>query len=170
MDDLPQNSWLTEDIYNWARAGAQSVLMGRPDVVEDVVQQLCVKLLEKRAQLKDISMNAFQAYVRTAARRLALNFLRNEETQRRIRKQEEAMKSEAIQGVKTRLDGFSANSQLERALSELGEEERKILQMKIVEGMNASEIAERVGSTEGAIRTRWFRIIRKLRDFYKIDL
>ncbi|HOZ49741.1 MAG TPA: RNA polymerase sigma factor [Candidatus Hydrogenedentes bacterium] len=58
---------------------------------------------------------------------------------------------------------------LERALDTLDDEAREIVTLRFFERMQARDIAEIVGSTEGAIRTRVHRILRTLRSQMEQD-
>jgi RNA polymerase sigma-70 factor, ECF subfamily len=53
------------------------------------------------------------------------------------------------------------------ALNGLDSESREIVQMRFFEKMPARDIAEVVGSTEGAVRTRLHRILKGMRDKYE---
>lgn len=55
---------------------------------------------------------------------------------------------------------------LRQTLDSLPDQAREIVVLRFFERMSAREIAEVVGSTEGAIRTRLHRILRSLRDTY----
>jgi RNA polymerase sigma-70 factor (ECF subfamily) len=53
------------------------------------------------------------------------------------------------------------------ALASLDEESREIVTLRFFERMQARDIAEIIGSTEGAVRTRLHRILKSLRDVYQ---
>ena len=62
---------------------------------------------------------------------------------------------------------------LREALASLDDEAREIVVMRFFKRMQARDIAEVVGSTEGAVRTRLHRILKSLRNTYeeaKVDL
>ncbi len=170
MQSLKENSnvlddaKLVEKIYVWAREGARQVLRGRSPEAEDVVQQLCVRLLEKGKQLAGIDETALQGYVRVAARHLALNFVRAEGVRQRF-----SSEQKLIQKGAARLDEPSERGEesdaLRSAISRLDEDEQALIVMKFVEGKTSAEMAAKLGITEGAARTRLYRIISKLRDF-----
>jgi RNA polymerase sigma-70 factor (ECF subfamily) len=56
---------------------------------------------------------------------------------------------------------------LARMLDEMDEESREILTLRFFQRMSARDIAEVVGSTEGAIRTRLHRLLKGLRKRYQ---
>jgi RNA polymerase sigma-70 factor (ECF subfamily) len=56
---------------------------------------------------------------------------------------------------------------LAEALASLDEESREIVTLRFFERMQARDIAEIIGSTEGAVRTRLHRILKSLRDVYQ---
>jgi RNA polymerase sigma-70 factor (ECF subfamily) len=53
--------------------------------------------------------------------------------------------------------------QLKRALGRLSPEQRSVLLLKRVDGLSYAQIAERLGTTEGAERVRAHRALRRLR-------
>lgn len=55
---------------------------------------------------------------------------------------------------------------LMRAVDKLNEESRELIGLRFFEQMSAKEIAEIVGSTEGAVRTRLHRLLSALRATY----
>ena len=55
---------------------------------------------------------------------------------------------------------------LDAALDTLDDDSREILVLRFFERMSARDIANITGSTEGAVRTRLHRILRKLREDY----
>lgn len=58
---------------------------------------------------------------------------------------------------------------LQQALDALDPESREIVVLRFFERLPARDIAEVVGATEGAVRTRLHRILKSLRDRYSAD-
>jgi RNA polymerase sigma factor (sigma-70 family) len=56
---------------------------------------------------------------------------------------------------------------LKSVLSQLSEEERQLLALKIEGGLSSAEIADALGMKPGAIRTRLHRIIKRIRQLYE---
>lgn len=50
------------------------------------------------------------------------------------------------------------------ALAELPDDYREVLMMRSIEGLSFSEVAERIGRSQGATRMLWLRGIKKLKD------
>jgi RNA polymerase sigma-70 factor (ECF subfamily) len=57
-----------------------------------------------------------------------------------------------------------------QALQALNEKDRELLLLRYVEQLSTREIADILGSTEGAIKVRHLRAIRQLRDLLQDDL
>ncbi len=56
---------------------------------------------------------------------------------------------------------------LQRALNELNPQERQVLILSAYQGLKYSEIAEIIGLTEGAVKSRAFRAMRSLKEKFR---
>lgn len=52
-------------------------------------------------------------------------------------------------------------------LSELSDDERELLSLRLDAGLSAPEIAEKTGKTANAVRVQIYRILKRLRDRYE---
>ncbi len=59
---------------------------------------------------------------------------------------------------------------IQRLLSSLPDEYRKVIQWRNLDGIQFSEIAVRIGKTSGAARLVWLRAIRMLREMYEAEV
>ena len=51
----------------------------------------------------------------------------------------------------------------------LSSKDRQLIELRYFQGLSAPEVARNLGMTSGAVRTRACRIIKKLKDFVKIQ-
>jgi len=84
---------------------------------------------------------------------------------------EEAERSE----ISGNLDPFASAAETERwelvgaAMETLSSKDRQLIELRYFQGLSAPEVARNLGMTSGAVRTRACRIIKKLKDFVKIQ-
>ena len=118
----------------------------------------------------------FKPWVLCIARNLCLNELKRRKTVPMESLEEYASSARSNSGevLKTADDSPDAlamdterRAWLEAALGSLGEEAREIVVLRFFERMAAKEIAEIIGSTEGAVRTKLHRILSGLRSAYQ---
>jgi RNA polymerase sigma-70 factor, ECF subfamily len=110
---------------------------------EDIAHNVFAKLVSSLARYEERSV-PFAAWIMRVARNAALDSIR----------QRRAVPYEDVRTVDTRhVEGiFSAVSEsLRQALSELPEEQRRVLLMRHMLGMTPGEIAEQLGKSEGSI-------------------
>lgn len=116
----------------------------------------------------------FRPWVLCIARNLCLNELKRRKTVPMESLEEytrEGRAGEALRSSSGTPDESAMASErmelLGKALDSLSEDAREIVKLRFFERMSAREVAEIVGSTEGAVRTRLHRILASLRRTYK---
>jgi RNA polymerase sigma factor (sigma-70 family) len=125
------------------------------ELVQDVLMAVIVAL--RKGQLQDADKLA--AFVHGTARNLINNRLRNESQ----RPQMEPLPDDLAQGGLARqLDDAERVRLVHEALERLGQEDRRILWMTLVEGHKPGEIAARLGLTSEVVRTRKLRAVKKV--------
>lgn len=107
-----------------------------------IARNLCLNELKRRKVAAAESLDAYTELAGDAANTLA---------------------SRAEDGPDARVMAAERNSMLEAALDTLGDEAREIIVLRFFQRMSASEIAHTIGSTEGAVRTRIHRILKRLK-------
>jgi RNA polymerase sigma-70 factor, ECF subfamily len=110
---------------------------------EDIAHNVFAKLVPSLARYQERSV-PFAAWIMRVARNAALDSIR----------QRRAVPYEDVRTVDTRqVEGiFSATAEsLRQALSELPEEQRRVLLMRHMLGLTPGEIAEQLGKSEGSI-------------------
>jgi RNA polymerase sigma-70 factor, ECF subfamily len=140
---------------------------------KEISQETFVRVFVSRARF-DLSRK-FRPWVLCIARNLCLNELKRKKAVPMESLEEYASSSRSDSGelLRSSADGpdgvLMAQERLEvlrEALDSLDEGAREIVTLKFFERMQAREIAQIVGSTEGAVRTRLHRILRALRQKY----
>jgi RNA polymerase sigma factor (sigma-70 family) len=129
------------------------------DEVDDVVQSVLIMLLNPDRLAKIDSPHHLMAYADVLARNAALHQMK---------------RTRSIQRLDLRLsaaDTFELESDpslrisLEKALLEIDPEERHIITLRYVEGHSVNEIAESIGLSRMAVRTRLARALDHVRGF-----
>jgi RNA polymerase sigma-70 factor (ECF subfamily) len=140
---------------------------------KELTQEAFIRVYVARGRFD--AKRAFKPWVLCIARNLCLNALKRKKTVTMESLEEYASSARTDKGEVLRSSADTADQQLmaqERreklaeVLATLDDEAREIVVMRFFERMTAREIAEIVGSTEGAIRTRLHRIIKGLRAQY----
>jgi RNA polymerase sigma-70 factor (ECF subfamily) len=117
----------------------------------------------------------FKPWMLCIARNLCLNELKRKKTVSMETLEEYASSSRDESGDLFRYSGDGPDEAimakerreaLHKALEELNDDARELVTLRFFERMSAKEIAEVVGGTEGAVRTRLHRLLMSLREKY----
>ena len=122
---------------------------------EDLTQDVFYKVIKYRSSYKN---GKFVSWLFTIARNsLKTHFTRNKDT------------FTDLEQVKYRMGEEKKNedySQLQHALNKLETSDREVLVMNRFQEIRYNEIAEIIGSTEGAVKTKVSRALKKLKTIY----
>jgi RNA polymerase sigma-70 factor (ECF subfamily) len=124
---------------------------------EDVTQEAYSRTL--RSLPTGYSAGKFMAYLQTAA----LNVIRDQWR----RSQTRDRKATLLQPTLTEpdpTDSIADRELVARALERLPEDYRTVITLRILTGLSTAETAERMGRTEGSVRTLQYRAIQALRE------
>lgn len=110
-----------------------------------IARNLCLNEIKRK---KAVSMESLEEYASTA---------RDESG--------EVLRS-AADGPDEQMMAAERRTLVAEALAKLDPESREIVTLRFFERMQARDIAEVVGSTEGAVRTRLHRILKSMRSLY----
>ena len=127
------------------------------DEVEDLVQDLLLKLQSPRTLQRLKAAGSPAGYVAVMLRNAATDLLR--QRQRRI----ELALSEELPAPETSEAQTGVSERLRKALLSLSPEERNLLRMRFWRGLSIAQIAEASNSMYSATAVRLFRILHKLR-------
>ncbi len=137
----------------------------------DLTQETFVRVYTARDRFD--ATRSFRPWVLCIARNLCLNELKRKRTVHMESLEEYASSAREDNGELARSAQDNADHRLmdeerrsavSNALDSLTEDAREIVVLRFFERMPAKEIAEIIGSTEGAVRTRLHRILKTLRD------
>lgn len=146
----------------------------------DMAQETFLRVFVSRERFD--ASRKFKPWMLCIARNLCLNELKRKKTVPMETLEAYATKARDESGTVLRYSGEGPDEvlmaaergeALERALAGLSAEAREIVVLRFFERLPAREIAEIVGSTEGAVRTKLHRILTRLRGKYaarKADL
>ncbi|MBI4558355.1 MAG: sigma-70 family RNA polymerase sigma factor [Candidatus Hydrogenedentes bacterium] len=141
---------------------------------KELAQETFIRVYVARARFDE--SRKFRPWILCIARNLCLNDLKRKKTvsmesldeYASTAREESANAPWMSDGPDGQLIATERREVLARLLNTLDDEAREIVTLRFFEKLAARDIAEIVGSTEGAIRTRLHRILRSLRD-KKID-
>ena len=126
------------------------------ELVQDVLMAVICAL--RKGQLQDADKVA--AFIHGTARNLINSRLRSESQRPHLEPLSEDLVAQA--DLAERLEDAERSMHIQRALQTLGEEDRKILLLTLVEGHKPGEIAAALGLSSEVVRTRKMRALRKL--------
>ena len=140
---------------------------------KEMAQETFIRVYVARARFD--AQRKFRPWVLCIARNLCLNEIKRKKAvpMESLEEYASTARDESGEVLQSGADGpdrvlMSAERYdlLARALASLDEESREIVTLRFFERMPARDIAEIVGSTEGAVRTRLHRILKSLRSVY----
>ncbi len=169
-DDVAFNQLVT--VYRKRVFGTISRLIGRPEDVEDVAQEVFVRLYYSLDQLR--SAEVFEPWLYRLTVNAAYDYLR-----RRKRRHESLMsdlsdqqmiQADSAAGGREAADRAQAaeiREFVQALLSEVSEEDRLLLTLKEVEGLSLRELEEIYKISENALKVRLFRARQRVLKAYE---
>jgi RNA polymerase sigma-70 factor, ECF subfamily len=152
--------------------GTISRLIGRPEDVEDVAQEVFVRLFYSLDQLRTsevfepwlyrLSTNACYDYLRRAKRRTESRMSDLSEQQVMMADSAAGSKQEQEEQRKGRVREFTQS-----LFRHVSEEDRLLLTLKEVEGLSLKELEEVYGVNENALKVRLFRARQRVLKAFK---
>lgn len=135
-------------------------MVRRRELAEDLFQDLCVLVLQKKAELADIEH--FPAWLRTAARHLAMNALRRRDNRGAVLGDQI---HDLMEPVWRQFDGARESAMtaaLQVCMEGLAPSARELLNARHVDGLSSGELARRLGRPAGSLYTTLSRIHKRL--------
>ena len=129
------------------------------EVAEDLTQNVFYKVIRYRTSYKG---GQFVSWIFKIARNLFSDYYHKQKKMQSNTTIENVMDS-AVVTSEHKTDDLN---HLQLALSRLKIEERELIVMNRIQGMRYDKIAEITGSSEGAVKVKVHRIIKKLRSVY----
>ena len=146
-----------------ARFAASS---GEREEIDELVQDTFVRAFNTLETFRADS--SLRTWLFTILRRLVLDRRRYEKRQRNKVELEEG---HAVQAYDA-LDGMVADETAQRvkiAIERLSPLQKEVFILRVTEGMAYGEIAQMVGSTEGACRVHYHNAMRAVKEFLSVD-
>jgi RNA polymerase sigma-70 factor (ECF subfamily) len=153
----------TEIVERHAQALARfAVSSGERSEVDELVQDTFVRAFHSLEGFRGES--SFRTWLFTIERRLLLDRRRAEKRRRdrtEIQEDDAATSYDALDSVVA----DETQHRLQRAVQRLSPTQREVFTLRVGEGLSYKEIAEAVGTTEGAARVHYHNAMRAVKEF-----
>jgi RNA polymerase sigma-70 factor (ECF subfamily) len=146
------------------------------DTAKDMTQETFVRVYTARDRFD--ASRKFRPWMLCIARNLCLNELKRKKLVSMETLESYASSAREESGEVLRFSGDGPDElmmaaerreMLARALDDLNEESRELITLRFFQRMSAKEIADIIGSTEGAVRTKLHRVLAVLREKHGHD-
>jgi RNA polymerase sigma-70 factor, ECF subfamily len=159
-----------------ARTGLDASVQGKADP-SDLVQDALLRASLNFGQFRGASDAELAGWLRQILARCLANFVRRYRTEGRRVGREQSLdqllnrSSAAMERILT-TDGASPSASAQRrdlgvvlsdALAQLSEDQREVIVLFHLQGLDWEEVARRLGRTPGAVRKLWARALKQLR-------
>lgn len=148
--------------YKRRIAGTISRLIGRPEDVDDVAQEVFVRLYQSLDQLR--SPQVFEPWLQRLTINAAYDYHRRNRRRKESRmadlSEQQVVLADAGAGsdrARDELDATRTREFVQSLLSNVSEEDRVLLMMKEVEGLSLKELGAIYKANESALKVRLFR-------------
>ena len=133
------------------------------ELTNDILQNVLVKAFQKLDGFKGDS--ALYTWLYRIARNETLNYLDKEKRRTGIDLDEPVFEILAGSHSLEQIDGDQIHELLMNAIDALPEKQAVVFQLKYFEELKYSEIAERLGTSEGALKASFFHAKEKIKEF-----
>jgi RNA polymerase sigma-70 factor, ECF subfamily len=149
-------------VYRKRILGTIARLIGRPEDVEDVGQEVFLRLYFSLDQLR--TPEVFEPWLYRLTVNAAYDYLRRQKRRRESRmsdlSEQQVMMADAVAGSKQSDESqrkARVKEQVEDLLGQVSEEDRILLMLKEVEGLSLKELEKIYDANENALKVRLFR-------------
>jgi RNA polymerase sigma-70 factor (ECF subfamily) len=149
-------------VYRKRILGTIARLIGRPEDVEDVAQEVFLRLYYSLDQLR--SPDVFEPWLYRLTVNAAYDYLRRQKRRQESRmadlSEQQVMMADAAAGGKSQSEQqyyAGVREFVQELLSEVSEEDRILLTLKEVEGLSLKELEKIYGVKENALKVRLYR-------------
>ncbi len=130
------------------------------DVSQDITQEVFYKAIKYRNSYK---RGKFSSWIYTIARNI---FSDHYQKQKNKDQRLEDVQYKTEEQNTYSIEDNETKEQLHLALEQLSQSDKELIIMNRYQGIKYQEIAEIIGSTEGAVKTKVHRAIHKLKEYY----
>ncbi len=152
--------------------GTIARLIGRPEDVEDVAQEVFVRLYFSLEQLR--SPGVFEPWLYRLTVNAAYDYLRRQkrrpETRMADLSEQQMLLADAAEGARVSDDEERKQGLrdfVESLLAEVSEEDRILLTLKEIEGLSLKELQQIYGASENVLKVRLFRARQRVLRAYR---
>jgi RNA polymerase sigma-70 factor (ECF subfamily) len=152
--------------------GTIARLIGRPEDVEDVAQEVFLRLYYSLDQLR--SPDVFEPWLYRLTVNAAYDYLRRQKRRQESRmadlSEQQVMMADAAAGGKSQAEQqyrAGVREFVQELLGEVSEEDRVLLTMKEVEGLSLKELERIYGVKENALKVRLYRARQRVLKAYE---
>lgn len=138
-------------------------IAGDPDLAQDVSQDAFVKAFRGLDGFRGDA--SFKTWLLTIAANAARGALRRRGRRRETDLESAPQLASEVRGPDQDTELHAEAARAREALARLPDKQRLSVQLRVDEGLSFREIADMIGSTEGAARVNYFHGIRKLREW-----
>ena len=132
----------------------------RTDEAEDVVQEVGVKLWERRGELE--ALRSVEAYAMSAVRNRCLDYARSPHN--RSDELTETHDAVSEQTPYRKVEQADMAAFVKRLIDRLPEQQQSVIRLRDIEGYELEEITEILGMNDGAVRANLSRARQKIRE------
>jgi len=129
-------------------------------VSEDLTQDVFYKIMKYRASYKE---GNFASWIYTVARNIFSSYYQKQKKESAGELNEYTLKADESTVTNSNQEELN---HLQKAVSQLNQDDRELIIMNRYQEIKYHEIAEIIGSTEGAVKVRTHRAIKKLKEIY----
>ncbi len=130
------------------------------DISQDITQEVFYKAIKYRNSYKK---GKFSSWIYTIARNIfSDHYQKQKNKDQRLDDIQYKTEEQGNNGIETN----ETKEQLHLALEKLSPSDKELIVMNRYQGIKYQEIAEIIGSTEGAVKTKVHRAIHKLKEHY----
>jgi len=130
------------------------------EVSQDITQEVFYKAIKYRKSYKN---GRFSSWIYTIARNI---FSDHYQKQKNKDQRLDEIEYKIERAATDCLEKNEVKEQLRKALERLNQSDRELVVMNRYQGIKYQELAEILGSTEGAVKTKVHRAIHKLKEYY----
>ena len=132
------------------------------DEAEEIVQNIFIKLWEKRHELPEIG--SFKSYLYKSAYHASINYIEHQAVVRKYKNETEyRLKKMELNEPVNSLDEDKINDAI-KAIDDLPEQTRRIFTLKYIEGKKYKEIAGELNISDKTVQTLIYRGLKQLRN------
>ena len=159
-------------VYRKRILGTIARLIGRPEDVEDVGQEVFLRLYFSLDQLR--TPEVFEPWLYRLTVNAAYDYLRRQKRRRESRmsdlSEQQVVMADAVAGSKQSAENqrrARVKEQVEDLLGQVSEEDRILLMLKEVEGLSLKELEKIYKANENALKVRLFRARQRVLKAYE---